>query len=109
MKQKTTPSPIYLYQGERSINILLTRLMNADLKQNLHSKLMSHSPTCECTTEDESTHHYILVCPTYTPQRLIMINEVTKYIQADKVYVTTLLTGDPNKKKKTNTQILKAT
>ena len=48
--------------------------LNGDLCNNLH--VIEH-PNCDCGHPLENAHHYLLDCPLYVIQRLILMTEIS--------------------------------
>ena len=69
---------------------------------------------CICSSENESTTHFFLLCHFYIPIRAILFDKLKKIVNnlqelSDKTVTEILLYGGPNLKGNQNSQILKCT
>ena len=79
----------------------------------VHTKVISHlyslhvvnSPACICAITAENTAHYVLDCPLYYAQRIILRDVVTRYTQFD---IKILLYGDSDINHDSNAVIVQA-
>lgn len=92
--QKSELNTLYYY-GQRWPAVHHARMrigcskLNYDLCFNLH--VINHS-TCRCGATSEDANHFLLVCPLYDEQRVIMRASVQQVTTFD---LATLLHGDP--------------
>ena len=109
-KDRTCPKPEkppgYYNTGKRKGQIWLTRLRveNADLNENLYNRNLSNSKVCGCGAEEETTEHYLLICPLYTAERETL-QESIESIELD-MTTALLLKGSPNLSYDTNANIM---
>lgn len=84
--------PKYYSTGKRNLQIQHTRLRTScsSLNQHLYSKNIVESPFCLCGAV-ETTEHFLLECPRYTPIRANMINIVSSVRTPS---LSLLLSGD---------------
>ena len=80
------------YYGKRRLQVLHTRLRNdcSSLNHHLYVKNILPSPFCMCGRQ-ETTYHYLFICPLFTEQRQNMFNTVQSLTE---VTLRCLLYGD---------------
>lgn len=103
---KTSCNPLFYY-GTRKANILhcQIRLHCSNLKAHLVELHVLDDPTCLCSYGSEDTKHFLLQCPLYYRQRMVLSNIVTTFTRfAEEI----LLFGDPNLDFETNCIIFSA-
>ena len=78
-----------------------------------HSFQDSINPLYSCSLDVESTIHYFLYCPLFTIERLTLLNLISqidhKLLDSSESYLMHLLSGDPSRDTKSNTEIPNAT
>ena len=81
----TPKPPLYYTLGDKTSNIMHTRLRIRMSLLNAHMfKIQkSDSPSCSCGYLLEDTNHYIFSCPKYTHQRDTLFNNISIILQYD--------------------------
>ena len=82
------------YYGKRRSQVIHTRLRNecSSLNHHLFVKNIVPSSLCVCGSQ-ETTYHFLLVCPLFIVQRQLMLNSVAALTE---VTLRNLLYGDTN-------------
>ena len=72
--------PKYFYCGSRRDQLLHTRLRTncSNLNNDLFQKNITDSPLCLCGNLEDD-YHFLLVCPLYARQRIILHNSIAQY------------------------------
>ena len=89
------------YYGKRRLQVLHTRLRNecSSLNHHLFVRNIVPSPLCSCGIQ-ETSYHFLLICPLYTDQRRIMLSsveELTEVTLHNLLYGDETLSEDQNK------------
>ena len=96
------PKPNNLfYYGKRRSQVIHTRLRNecSSLNHHLFVKNIVPSSLCLCGSQ-ETTYHFLLICPLFTVQRQLMLSSVkvlTDVTLRNLLYGDTTLTEEQNK------------
>ena len=101
------PRPNLLhYYGERRLQVLHARIRTdcSALNQHLYSRNIVDSPLCQCGV-NETSKHYLLVCPLFSIQRQVLFNTVSPITNCN---LKTLLFGDDNLSMELNKTIFQA-
>ena len=94
------------YNGSRKAQIThcKLRLGISDLNYDLLNRHLTTNSSCDCGERNETSEHYILLCPRFTHVRQMSIFR----LPANLLNITTLLQGDPNISNNMNSLIFKA-
>ena len=71
--------PIWFYSGDRKLSIFHARMrmLCSPLSDHLYSFIhVLESPRCECGYARENNKHFLLQCPLYTNERIVMLNSL---------------------------------
>ena len=80
------PSDIlYFTVGSKEGNKLHTRirLNSSDLNEHKVRLGKSDSPSCDCGAPKESTEHFVLSCPLYHSERMLLFNDLSTVLDTD--------------------------
>ena len=114
---RSKPNNVYYCHNPEGIRLLtrlrlgLSHLREPKFKHSFHYCL---NPVCFCSNEIETSAHYLLHCPTYTNERMTLLNKI-KSINcsilefSDAVVTKILLFGDNTLSDSCNTLILNST
>ena len=93
MINETEKSSKLYYLGSRKLNIIHAQLRMecSNLSAHLYNLHVIDSPECACSNKIEDTAHFLLDCPLYFSQRLVLGNIVSKLAEFT---IKTLLYGD---------------
>ena len=111
------PNNLYYCQNPKGIKLLtrlrlgLSHLREHKFKHNFQDCL---NPLCLCGNEIENSTHYLLHCPTYTNERLTLLNKIKSINcsileSSDAAVTKILLFGDNTLSNSSNTFILNST
>ena len=78
--RKPPPVPKYYFIGERKYSVIHSRLRNncSNLNFDLYTNHLSSSPTCSCSSEEETVSHYFFHCSNYVNERQVMIQQLNQ-------------------------------
>jgi len=106
----------YLSHGPRYPCLLLTRLRigTCSLNSSLFSRGLRNSPACSCGCRSETVAHYLLHCPNYTNQRLLLLGKLSRllgqslnlFTHSENMHISLLLNGSPSFSHSLNSKIL---
>ena len=111
------PNNVYYCHNPKEIK-LLTRLRLG--LSHLHEHKLKHSfqdflnPLCLCSNEIETSTHYLLHCPAYTNEKIILLNKIESIScsileSSDAAVTKILLFGDKSFSDSSNTLTLNST
>ena len=114
---RSTPNNVYYCHNTKGIKLLtrlrlgLSHLCNYKVKHNFQDSL---NPICLCGNEIENSTRYLLYCPTYTNERLTLLNKIKSINcsileSSDAAVTKILLFGDNTLSSSSNTIILNST
>lgn len=86
IRQLGTPKPpLYYTLGDKTSNIMHTRLRTGMSLLNAHMFRVqkSETPACSCGYALEDTNHYIFSCPKYTYQRNTLFDNISLILHYD--------------------------
>ena len=69
--------------GTRKLNVIWTRIRLgcSSLRGQLYRMHIVNDPTCNCGHKFEDAKHYFLECPLYNRQRIVLLNNIHKFIE----------------------------
>ena len=114
---RPSPNSIFSFHNPKGVK-LLTRLMlglshlrDHKFKQSFQDSL---NPICNCGVDVETTTHYLLHCPLFSDERLILINNIQNIDNNilnlnDSRFSEVLLFGNSSFNKTKNTSVLNTT
>ena len=105
MLQDLSVVPKWFTTGERRLSIIHAklRMLCSDLKDHLFSHIhVIDSPACACGYHRENNKHYLLDCPLFTNERVVLLNNLARI--AFKPTVSNLLRGNESLSVKCNTE-----
>ena len=79
LKDTKHKPPDWYYSGERKLSIIHSRLrlLCSGLNDHLFSQLhVIDDPSCPCGNGRETTRHYLLECPLYNTERIVMLHDI---------------------------------
>ena len=114
---RSKPNNVYYCHNPKGIKLLtrlrlgLSHLCEHKFKHNFQDCL---NPICLCGNEIENSTHYLLHCPTYTNERLTLLNKIKSINcsileSSDAAVTKILLFGDNTLSNSSNTFILNST
>ena len=114
---RSKPNKVYYCHKPKEIKLLtrlrlcLNHFRESKLKHSFQEWL---NPLCLCDNEIETSNHYLFHCPTYTNERLTLLNKIKSINcsileSSDAAVTKILLFGDNTLSNSSNTLILNST
>ena len=108
------PNNVYYCHNPEGIRLLTRLRLGLSEHKFKHSFQDCHNPLCFCGNETEPSTHYLIHCPTYTNERMTLLNKIEnidcRILEfSDAVVTKILLFGDNTLSDSSNTLILNST